>query len=187
MLTAFSRVLYRHATWRAIVPLLLICAGYFWVFNYSSLPISNPAVVATGCGEGLLDLRQYYNASAAYQALDCYGVTGRAIYKRFLLADTSFVFFYGAGFSLLLTRLLSMLTVQASRWRIANMLPLSVALADATENLLIFILLSAFPQYLPELGDLAGLVTLTKWALSVVSLATLTGCLGTLLWRRIRF
>jgi len=67
MLTTFSRALYHHATWRTIVPLLLVCAGYYWVFNYSSFPFANPALVAAGCGEGLLDLRPYYDASVAHQ------------------------------------------------------------------------------------------------------------------------
>lgn len=183
MLAALSRTLYRHATWRAIVPLLLACTGYFWVFNYSSLPFSNPSLVATGCGEGLLDLRPYYDASAAYQALHCYGDAGRAIYRRFLMVDMSFVLFYGTGFSLLLTRLLATLTAPASNWRLAHLLPLSVALADAMEDFALFCLLTVYPRFIPVFGDLAGLFTLIKNVLTVASLATLAGCVGILLWR----
>jgi len=117
---------------------------------------------------------------------NCYGVAGWAIYRRFLMADTSFVFFYGLGFSLLLTRLLATLTTPTSRWRGVNLLPLSVALTDAMENLALFALLAAYPHFLPTLGDLAGLVTLIKSVLTVASLATLAGCVGTHLWRRIR-
>lgn len=187
MLTALSRALYRHSRWRTVVALLLVCAGYFWVFNYAShFPFSNPALIAAGCGEGLLDLRPYYNASAAHQALDCYGVTGRAIYRHFLMADTSFLLIYGPAFALLLTRLLATLTTPTSRWRIANLLPLSVALADALENLALFVLLAAYPRFLSPLGNLAGLATSTKWVLTLASLATLAGCVGTHLWRRIR-
>lgn len=184
MVATISRAFYRHATWRIIIPMLLLFAGYFWVFNFSSLPFSNPALIAAGCGEGLLDLRPYYNASAAHQALDCYGNRGRAIYQRFLVADMSFVLIYGSGFTLLLSRLLASLTTPASRWRIANLLPLSVAIADAMENILLFTMLAAYPRFLPMLGDLAGLATLLKGVLTVASLATLVGCVGTLLWRR---
>jgi hypothetical protein len=186
MLALLSRSLYRHAAWRAIAALLLVCAAYFWIFNYSSLPFSNPALVAAGCGEGLLDLRPYYDASAAYRALDCYGGAGRAIYRRFLVTDMSFLFFYGAAFSLLLTRLLATLTAPASRWRAANLLPLGVALADAVEDILLFSLLGEYPRHIPALGDLAGIATMTKHALAAASLAALAGCVGTLLWRRIR-
>ena len=182
-----SRALYRFASWRVITPLLLLCAGYFWMFNYSPLPLSNPALVAAGCGEGLLDLLPYYDARAAYRALDCYGDTGRAIYRHYLLADTSFVFCYGLGFSLLLTRLLADLTALGSRWRKANLLPLGVALADVLENLGIYCLLVAYPRSIPVLGDLAGLATLLKFALTALALVALAGCLSTLLWRRIRF
>ena len=176
LFSAFSRSLYRHATRRKIVPLLLLFAAYFWVFNFSTLPFSNPSLMAAGCGEGLLDIRPFYTAVEAHRALDCYGPAGRSIYQHFLLVDMSFVFIYGFGFALLLSSLLAALTTPESRWRLLNLLPLGIALADATENFALFALLAAYPGFPATLGELAGMATLFKNLLSVTALATLVVC-----------
>ncbi len=183
-LTVFSNALYRHTSWRNIISLLLLFAGYFWVFNFSTLPFSNPALISAGCGEGMLDARFYYTASEAHQALNCYGPTGRAIYRHFLMADMTFVFIYGAGFALLLSRLLGSLT--NSRWRLLSLLPVGIALADATENLLIFRLLAVYPDFPALLGQIAGYATLIKSILSAVAVIVLLTCLVTLQRQRIR-
>ena len=167
-----------------VIPLLLVFASYFWAFNFSSLPFSNPAVIAAGCGEGLLDIMPYYDATDAYRALSCYGEAGRAVYQRFLFADMSFVLVYGAGFTLLLARLMAMLGVEG-RWRTLALLPACIALADACENLALFWLLAAYPDVLPDVAQCAGLFTATKHLLSAVSVLTLMICAGMLTWRRI--
>jgi len=183
MLARLVRFVFQQARWSMIVPLLLVIAGYFWVFNFSSLPLSNPAVIAAGCGEGLLDIMPYYDASDAYRVLNCYGASGRGIYQRFLLADMSFVLFYGAGFTLLLARLMAMLAVD--RLRMLALLPACIALADACENIALLWLLAAYPDALPGVAQSAGLFTATKHLLSAVSILMLMICGGMLAWRRI--
>ncbi|MHB0991057.1 MAG: hypothetical protein ACYC3O_04950 [Burkholderiales bacterium] len=186
MLASLSAYLYRHASWRLILTLILICSGYFWIFNYSALPFSNKALVVAGCGEGLLDIRPYYDAATAYRALLCYGDSGREIYRRFLLADSSFACCYGVAFSLLLSRLLAALTVSAGRWRNANLLPLIVAFVDLAENMLIFSLLALYPHEVPIIADLAGAATLSKWILMLLALTILAASILRLSWRQYR-
>lgn len=186
MFASLSAYLYRHASWRLILTLILICIGYFWVFNYSTPPFSNKALVAAGCGEGVLDVRPYYDAATAYRALLCYGDNGRAIYRRFLLADASFACCYGVAFSLLLSRLLAASTVIATRWRKVNVLPLLVAFADLIENMLIFSLLAVYPHEAPIIAGLAGVATLSKWILTLLALTILAASITGLLWRQYR-
>lgn len=186
MFTSLGDYLYRHASWRPILALILICAGYFWVFNYSTLPFSNKALVAAGCGEGVLDVRPYYDAATAYRALLCYGDGGRAIYRRFLLADASFACCYGLAFSLLLSRLLAASRGFAGRRRSVILLPLFVALADIIENILIFSLLELYPHEVPIIADLAGAATLSKWILTLLALTILAVSITRLLWQQYR-
>ncbi len=179
------RLLNRHAQWRVIVPLLLLCAGYVWLFNVSAFPYANPALVAIGCGEGLLDARLHYNAVEAYQALACYGPAGRALYQNFLKVDVSFALCYGMAFALLLTRLVQSKALQrsadtlvteangVSAWHWIACLPLAVAAADGLENVLLYRLLAAYPQELPLWAHWAGAATSAKWLLSLLALAAL--------------
>lgn len=179
---ALTQILFRAARWRVIAALLLLCLGYFWLFNFSALPFSVQAVKDAGCGQGFLDTRLHYDAAAASQAFACYGGSGRAVYRRFLLLDAAFAVCYGLCFSLLLWRLLSALTAANSRWRAVAWLPLAVAVSDLFENFSLLYLLAAYPAAVPVLSTLAGLFTLSKWALSTVSLLALAACCARLLW-----
>ena len=60
--------------------LFVVAGGFFWLFNFSDLPlpISNPQLVKIGGGEGLLDLKFFYTAQEAYAILTQYGEAGRA-------------------------------------------------------------------------------------------------------------
>ena len=185
MFIALSRSLYRYASYRAIGGLMFCFVVFFLIFNFSTLPFSNPALQAAGCGEGLLDLKLYYTAHDAFQALGCYGTEGRAIYRHFLAADMIFIVIYGLGFALLLSRLLAATTGPESRWHYLNLLPLSIALADGIENCGLLILLNAYPHFLYAVGTLAGFATTVKQLLTVVSLATMAGCSGVLVWRKV--
>ena len=183
---AITPTLFRPARWSVIAALLLICLGYFWAFNFSLLPFSVQALRDAGCGQGLLDARPYYDATAVSQAFACYGEAGRAVYHVFLLLDTSFALCYGLGFSFLLSRLQAALNATSSRWRVARLLPLGVALSDVLENISLLYLLASYPVALPALASLAGMFTLSKWVLSILSLAALAACYALLLWRRTR-
>ena len=169
---------------RVISALLLICLGYFWIFNLSALPFSVQAVKDAGCGQGLLDTRLHYDAAAVSQAFTCYSSSGRTMYRDFLLLDASFALCYGFGFSLLLMRWLVMLSARNNRWRVVALLPLAVAGFDLLENGSLLYLLAIYPAAVPGLATLAGLFTSIKWLLGATSLLALVACCALALWRR---
>ncbi|MHB9119745.1 MAG: hypothetical protein ACYC2R_15960 [Burkholderiales bacterium] len=182
LLAALSRTLNRHASRRAVAWLLLCFAGFFWLFNFSTLPVSNPSLQALSGGEGLLDLRIFYTADGAYRAMGRYGAAGRELYRHFLMLDMLCLASYGLGFSLLFSRLIP--AVASGRWQYLNLLPLGIALADSVENTALFVLLQAYPGRPAGLGTLAGLATLCKHAFSAASLLTLGAASCLWLWRR---
>ncbi len=184
MLESLLRLLYRHAQWRLITPLFLLCLGYAWLFNFSAFPYANPALVAIGCGQGLLDVLPHYDAAQAYHAFECYGVAGRSLYQHYLMVDATFAACYGLCFSLVMSVLVRANRAGGSAWRWLALLPLAIALADGAENVLLYRLLAAYPQQLPTLAGLAGMATSSKWLLSgLTSLLMLLGLLR-LAWRR---
>ena len=185
MLSSLSNLLFRRARWVYIFPLLLICVGYVWLFNFSTASFANPAVVAAGCGQEVLDVRLRYGAELVYEALECYGPAGRAAYTKFLLVDASFAAFYGLTFSLLMSWFVESAKARRSALRWAQLVPLGIALADTLENALLSRLLSTFPTQHLFLADLAGLATTAKWALSALTTAILLAVATHLVWRRV--
>ncbi len=161
-----------------MVGLLICAAGFFWLFNFSALPLSNPELKRVGSGEGLLDLRLYYSAQEAFRTIESYGAEGRALYLRFLAADFVFVPIYGLAFALLFTRLAITLWGRASSRLRVNLLPLGIALADFAENICLLLLLTGYPEHSLFVGTLAGMATLTKQVLTFSALLFLTyGCI----------
>lgn len=184
MLFSLSSFLFRRARWGYILPLLLVCFVYFWLFNFSSAHFANPAVVAAGCGQEILDIRLHYDAQMAYQAMDCYGAKGRAAYDDFLFVDATFAVFYGLTFSLLMSWLIQSTNARHSSLQWAQFLPFGITLADTLENSLLSRLLATYPAQHMFLADLAGLATTTKWALSAITIAILLAVTANLCWRR---
>jgi len=175
---ATSKWLTGHDSAPLIALLLLAFVGGFWLFNLSSLPLSNPGLMRASGGEGLLDVRPFYTAGEAYAAMQHYGPAGRTLYRHFLAADGLFSLVYSLGFGLLFTRLLRALYGRHSPWMRLNLLPVAIGLFDGLENLLILGMLNGFPQPHPIIATLAGLATLLKTVLTLCALLMLV--LGTL-------
>jgi hypothetical protein len=154
--------------------LFLAIAFFFWLFNFSSLPLSEPELKRLSNGEGLLDTRFYYTAPEAFRAMDRYGTAGRALYLRFLAFDSIFAPLYGFAFALLITRVAAGLFDPASRWNSVNLLPLAIATADVAENACLLLLLTIYPAQNRLIGTLAGIATVTKWSLAIISIGVLT-------------
>ena len=163
--------------------LLVVTASFFWLFNFSdlSVPLSNPQLVKISGGEGLLDLQLYYTPQQAHDILTQYGVEGRDLYKRFLQLDFVFAISYGLGFSMLFTRLLRAVDKAETGWLKLNLLPLGIALADISENVAIYTLLNRYPDSASFVATLAGMATLSKHLLTLVTLASLLVLAGRLL------
>ena len=85
-----------------LLPILIAIAFlFFWLFNFSSAPFSNPSLIKISGHDGLLDLLPYYSAQEAFTMLGHYGNAGRKLYLRFLTADFIFISVYSLGFALL--------------------------------------------------------------------------------------
>jgi len=179
MLNKLSSFIARRYSLRLMIALFIAVAFFFWTFNFSSLPLSNPELKRISNGGELLDTRIYYSAQEAFRAMERYGVEGRALYRRFLAADFIFAPTYGLAFALLFTRLTIALFGPSSSWVRFNVLPIGIAVADVAENTGIFLLLQTYPAQHSVLGSLAGIATLVKWSLTVIALVfvALTGLL----------
>jgi hypothetical protein len=167
--------------------LLLASAGFFWLFNFSALPLSNPELVKLSGREGLLDLMPYYTAQQAFVILGHYGLAGRELYFRFLAADFVFIPVYSLAFAFLMTRALRALCAESNSWSWLNLLPLGIGILDGVEDLSILVMLSLYPDTAVVFGTLSGIATLCKYLLTLLALLSL-GCIGLrLLMRRLGF
>ena len=156
-----------------MLALLLATAGFFWLFNFSSLPLSNPELEKLSAHEGLLDLMLYYSAQEAFTALNHYGTAGRELYLRFLAADFIFIPVYSLGFALLMTRTVRAVCSESTSWLWLNVLPLGIGLFDCVENLSILGMLAYYPDTSAVLGTLSGISTLCKHLLTLLALLAL--------------
>jgi hypothetical protein len=177
----------RHYSTPLTLVLLLASAGFFWLFNFSALPLSNPELVKLSGREGLLDLMPYYTAQEAYAILGHYGAAGRELYLRFLAADFVFILVYTFGFAFLMTRAVRAVCTHGNSWLCLNLLPFGIGIFDSVENLCILKMLSLYPDTAPVVGTLSGISTLCKYVLTLLALLSLAYIGLILLMRRLGF
>ncbi len=187
MFARISDAVARLYSRRLLIALFAGVAFFFWLFNFSTLPLSASELEKLSDGEDLLDVRLYYSATDAFRAMDRYGADGRALYLRFLAADVVFLVTYGLAFALLFSRFAMILFGPSTPWIKVNLLPLGIALADCIENLFIFLLLIIYPGHNLLVGTLAGIATLIKWTLTAFALAGMLAAIMLLLARRLGF
>jgi hypothetical protein len=171
-----NKISHAIIAWYSLRVMLVLFAGvafFFWMFNFSSFPLSSPELRKLSNGADLLDVRFYYFPEEAFCAIDRYGASGRALYLRFLAADFIFAPVYGVAFSLLLTRMSRTTNSPASRWNNINVLPVLIAFADVAENVCILLLLLTYPARYVSFASLAGIATVAKWSLTIITLCVL--------------
>lgn len=152
-----------------MLALLLATVGFFWLFNFSPLPLSNPELVKLSGREGLLDLMPFYSAQEAFTALKHYGPAGRHLYLRFLAVDFIFIPVYSLGFALLMTRTIRGVCGEGGLWLSLNVLPFIIGFFDCVENLCILGMLGIYPDSSIILGTLSGFATLCKYLLTLTA------------------
>jgi hypothetical protein len=167
--------------------LLLAAIGFFWLFNFSSLPISNPELMKVSGGEGLLDVRLFYSAKEAYIALSHYSPSGRKYYLGFLAADFIFISIYSLGFAFMMTRTIRGVCGNRSPWLLLNVLPFFIEFFDCLENSCILGMLLIYPDSSLILGTLSGIATVSKWILTMSAVLSLVYGGVILLTRRLGF
>lgn len=185
LLKKLSRKIADLYTLRLMLFLLLVVAIFFWLFNFSAMPFSNPSLMKISGGAGLLDVMPYYSADEAFAMLNQYRVQGRDLYLRFLIADFMFIPVYSLGFALLFTRTIRAKFRENDTWLWLNLLPLACGLFDCLENLCVLGMLFMYPGTSVALGTLSGLATLGKTVLTFVSLLCMSSLAMSLLIRRI--
>lgn len=113
--------------------------------------------------EPILDTYIYYSGAEAYDAIGSYGEYDRQRYiKGTLMLDFIYPIFYCFMLAFAAFR------IQGSV-RLA-MIPLWILPIDYLENSLIIFLVSRFPIRYDILASMAGILTLTKWAMVVICL-----------------
>lgn len=180
-----SSFFYRISTgWVALAALLI-----FVVFTATVLPDQAAKAEEAAQGEDTPDLSfSYYSASTLYQWAEAYGQAGRQAYVRarftfdlawplvytfFLITATSWLFNKGLA--------------AGSRWRPLNLIPLAAMLFDLLENSATSLVIARYPAQTPVVDSLAGVFTLLKWGLVLLSMAlVLIGLVAALAaaWRR---
>ncbi len=169
MAFSIGRAVERCATWRVAVMALAGVAGLAW--RQARL-------------DGLkLDDRAWYTpgeVAALFDALDRLDSGARVFYATTALTiDMVFPACYGLLLAVLLFRLFR------GGWPL-YLLPLAVALSDAPENVTVAALALSYDGSPSSLAWLAAGFTLTKWLLTVATLAAV--CAGAIswLWTRLR-
>jgi hypothetical protein len=183
----FSHKVARLYSARRLTLLLVVFAIFFWLFNFSSAPFSNPSLMKISGGPGLLDAMLFYTAQEAFVILGQYGIQGRELYPHFLAADFVFILVYSFAFSFLFTRFVRAKFGENNTWLWLNLLPFAIGLLDSVENICILGMLHMYPQTNLILGTFSGFVTLSKYVLSIASLLCLAYLGMSLLLRRFGF
>jgi hypothetical protein len=167
--------------------LFLVVFGFFWLFNFSPFPISNPEFIKLSGHQGLLDTMLFYSAQEAFDAMTHYGEEGRNLYQVFLTADFVFILFYSFAFALLMTVIVGSVCGHGASWIRLNLLPLGIGFLDCVENICILMMLRIYPYSNAMLGTISGYATLFKWLLTLVVIACLIYGSIILLLRRFGF
>jgi hypothetical protein len=163
---------YRYSSSLMLI-LFFVVLGFFWVFNFSPFPISNPEFIKLSGQEGLLDTMLFYSSQEAFAAMGHYGEEGRNLYMVFLSADFIFIIFYSFAFSFLMTVTVRSVCGHGSLWLTLNLLPLGIGFLDCVENICILMMLRIYPSNNAVLGTISGYVTLSKWLLTVAVISCL--------------
>ncbi len=187
MIRIASTTIARWYSTPVMVCCLILATVLLWVFNFSSLPISNSELIKLSGGQGLLDLKLYYSGHEATQILASYGDAGRAFYRNYLIFDFFFPLMYGFGLAWVLTLIARKAFGPNSRWMQVNLLPVGIASADYVENLCILLMLQAFPENNLWAGTVAGMATVTKHVLAIGTLRCMAVGSGALVARRYGF
>ncbi|MBF0551377.1 MAG: hypothetical protein HQK60_12680 [Deltaproteobacteria bacterium] len=187
LIKGVSQWIERRYSTPLMLALFLVVFGFFWLFNFSSLPIANSEFVRLSGHEGLLDAMPFYSAQEAYTTLMHYGDAGRKLYLRFLATDFVFIPFYSLSFAFLMTQTIRAVCGAGTSWLRLNLLPFGIGLFDCAENICILGMLGLYPESNTILGTISGVVTLGKWLLTLATVSCLVYGGFVLLVRRLGF
>jgi hypothetical protein len=116
----------------------------------------------TGGGE-ILDMKLFYNYQQAQSTIESYGPQGIKFYTYIQLVDLLFPLAYSLMFSLLLSRLITIVEI-SGKIKMVILIPFIAALADYFENLGIFIMLRQHPGDYYLTAKITSVLTIVKFA-----------------------
>jgi hypothetical protein len=183
MLSWISKQLYRVSKgW-----LTLGATIVFVLFVALALPGQSTGAESEAGKVGSPDLSLTYSADSLYRMAEGYGEQGRGEYVR---ARFTFDLVWPVVYTLFLSTAISWLYSGTfaldSRWRWANLAPVSSALFDYLENLSTSLVMSRYPARTPVVDSAAGAFTLVKWVLVGASFVLLLVGVTVTLWRWVR-
>ena len=163
-----QRLISWHDSW-AIKSRIIILLVIYPVF---------PALLLPGVGDvggaPYLDLQLFYNAETVQQILQQYDETAIGNYRLCALTvDMVYPVYYAFLLSLLLAAALKQRADLDSSTQILRLLPFVMMLVDWIENLTLVSIVDHWPNLNHQLANLAGFITLTKWSLLGVIIASL--------------
>ena len=163
---------------------LLLFAGVFVATHVLPMPGGVKALHHAMGGAPIFDQQPSFSSAAVQQRLGDFGELGRALYQRFTYSvDVIFPLSLLAFLSLLARFVAQRRSLSARHALSMQILPLLWFAADMVENASIFSLLTLFPAESVGLGQTLAWVTVTKFALLLLS--SMTPALVAVLGKRV--
>ncbi|HMO40202.1 MAG TPA: hypothetical protein PKC76_02070 [Saprospiraceae bacterium] len=168
-------------------------ANLVWMFLFMGLAALFNALILPAMADKLatvppltvLDLRFGFTPEEAWQLLDALGEAGRAQYQQIeLTLDVLYPLIY-TGFLVFLLSLLYKKTLRPdSLWRLLNLLPFVVLIADFIENAGIVQLIRRFPERADAIAGWTSVANQVKWTMFMMTIGVvLVGLMRLLLVR----
>jgi hypothetical protein len=173
VLFSLSLLTQRTATRRRAWGCLVLLLSVMVLVNLTDLPFTGPRLRHLTAGGAFLDLRLFYTAQEAWNAISGYGVAGRSaclgFYATWDVAIPLLVFIFSA-------MSLTLLWGNQGACRFLLLAPLAALVFDLLENILLAIAIINFPGPSTLLAAGAGVATLLKWLAYAISVGlVLTG------------
>lgn len=143
-------------------------------------PLAIGRLTALSGGVGLIDMEVGYSPNQVYQMIAAYGEQGRQHYiLTTLTADLLYPLDYGLLLALLILVSYRRAFPTGRLVRFLVWMPLLATAFDLLENACIVTMLASYPAQLILVAQLAGMFTLVKWALVLMSVVlVLVGGIG---------
>jgi hypothetical protein len=149
---------------------IIITALSYLVLGILIMPRLTP-LIEQNSGLSILDLRFGYSAKSVFELFDKIGHIGCSNYLKFTASvDMAYPFVYGLFLSLFISFLFEKAFRKNYEFRMLNLIPLLIVVADYVENFSIIILLNQHPILSENLVKIASNATLIKWGAVVFSI-----------------
>lgn len=155
------------ANGKVLVVLLIVGLIFLFIFRYRDNALKTYS--GKKDEEHTLDSNICYDSKYAYALFDKLEDRGRKLYAwTEITVDLIFPIIYAAFLSLFIIHLFQKCSINTSQ-QFVVMLPFIAMLFDYGENILIAIMLFAYPHEYPALASIASVFTKLKWSFVAVS------------------